>query len=83
MTCVVNSTHRFAETSAACVRQFPDSTCRTINFTVLNEMLADPARMFTTMLLFQRGYDFKYLFDLSSHYNRDRNRVLWGPARHR
>lgn len=32
------------------------------------------ARMFTAMLLFQRGYDFKYLFDLSSYYNRDRDR---------
>lgn len=32
------------------------------------------ARMFTTMLLYQRGYDFKYLFDLSSYYNRDRGR---------
>ena len=32
------------------------------------------ARMFTTMLLYNRGYDFKYLFDLSSYYNRDRNR---------
>ena len=32
------------------------------------------ARMFTTMLLFQRGYDFKFLFDLSSYYNRDRDR---------
>jgi Fic family protein len=31
------------------------------------------ARMFTTMLLYQRGYDFKYLFDLSSYYNRDRD----------
>lgn len=32
------------------------------------------ARMFTTMLLYQRGYDFKYLFDLSTYYNRDRDR---------
>ncbi len=32
------------------------------------------ARMFTTLLLYQRGYDFKYLFDLSSYYNRDRDR---------
>ncbi len=32
------------------------------------------ARMMTTMLLYQRGYDFKYLFDLSSHYNHDRDR---------
>ena len=31
------------------------------------------ARMFTTLLLYQRGYDFKYLFDLSSYYNRDRD----------
>ena len=31
------------------------------------------ARMFTALLLFQRGYDFKYLFDLSSYYNRDRD----------
>jgi Fic family protein len=31
------------------------------------------ARMFTTMLLYQRGYDFKYLFELSSYYNRDRD----------
>jgi Fic family protein len=28
--------------------------------------------MFTTLLLYQRGYDFKYLFDLSSYYNRNR-----------
>lgn len=32
------------------------------------------ARMMTTLLLYQRGYDFKYLFDLSSHYNHDRDR---------
>jgi Fic family protein len=32
------------------------------------------ARMFTTLLLYQRGYDFKYLFDLSSYYNRDRDK---------
>lgn len=32
------------------------------------------ARMLTTLLLYQRGYDFKYLFDLSSYYNRDRDR---------
>lgn len=32
------------------------------------------ARMFTTLLLYQRGYDFKYLFDLSTYYNRDRDR---------
>ena len=31
------------------------------------------ARMFTTLLLYQRGYDFKYLFDLSSYYNRNRD----------
>ena len=31
------------------------------------------ARLFTTMLLYTRGYDFKYLFDLSSYYNRDRD----------
>ena len=30
-------------------------------------------RMFTTMLLFQRSYDSKYLFELSSYYNRDRD----------
>jgi Fic family protein len=29
--------------------------------------------MFTTLLLYQRGYDFKYLFELSSYYNRDRD----------
>ncbi len=32
------------------------------------------ARMFTTMLLYQRGYDFKYLFNLSQYYNADRDR---------
>lgn len=32
------------------------------------------ARMFTALLLYQRGYDFKYLFDLSTYYNRDRDR---------
>jgi Fic family protein len=32
------------------------------------------ARMLTTLLLYQRGYDFKYLFDLSGYYNRDRDR---------
>ena len=32
------------------------------------------ARLFTTMLLYTRGYDFKYLFDLSSYYNKDRDR---------
>jgi len=31
------------------------------------------ARLFTTMLLYTRGYDFKYLFDLSSYYNRNRD----------
>ena len=31
-------------------------------------------RMFTTLALYQRGYDFKYLFDLSSYYNKDRDR---------
>ena len=31
------------------------------------------ARMFTTLLLFQRGYDFKYLFELSHYYNQDRD----------
>ena len=29
--------------------------------------------MFTTLLLYQRGYDFKYLFELSSYYNRNRD----------
>lgn len=32
------------------------------------------ARMFTTQLLYLRGYDFKYLFDLSSYYNDDRDK---------
>jgi Fic family protein len=32
------------------------------------------ARLFTALLLFQRGYDFKYLFDLSSYYNEDRDK---------
>jgi len=32
------------------------------------------ARMFTTLLLYQRGYDFKCLFDLSSYYERNRDR---------
>lgn len=32
------------------------------------------ARMLTTLLLFQRGYDFKYLFNLSEHYNYNRDR---------
>ena len=31
------------------------------------------ARMLTALLLYQRGYDFKYLFDLSSYYNKDRD----------
>jgi len=31
------------------------------------------ARLFTTMLLYMRGYDFKYLFDLSSYYNHNRD----------
>ena len=29
--------------------------------------------MFTTLLLYQRGYDFKYLFNLSDYYNRNRD----------
>lgn len=32
------------------------------------------ARMLTTAILFQRRYDFKYLFDLSSYYNDDRDK---------
>jgi Fic family protein len=36
------------------------------------------ARMFTTLLLYQRGYDFKYLFELSSYYNRDRDAYYAG-----
>ena len=32
------------------------------------------ARMFTTLILFQRGYDFKYLFNLSEYYNADRTK---------
>lgn len=32
------------------------------------------ARMLTTLLLFQRGYDFKYLFNLSEYYNANRDR---------
>ena len=32
------------------------------------------ARMLTTLLLYQRGYDFKYLFDLSSYYERNRDK---------
>ena len=31
------------------------------------------ARMFTTLLLWLRGYDFKCLFDLSTYYNRNRD----------
>ena len=31
------------------------------------------ARMFTTLLLYQRGYDFKYLFELSRYYNEHRD----------
>lgn len=38
------------------------------------------ARMFTTLLLYQRGYDFKYLFELSSYYNRDRD-AYYGALR--
>jgi len=30
--------------------------------------------MLTTLLLYQRGYDFKYLFELSGFYNRDRDK---------
>ena len=29
--------------------------------------------MMTTLLLYQRGYDFKFLFELSEYYNRDRD----------
>ncbi len=32
------------------------------------------ARMFTTLILYQRKYDFKYLFNLSEYYNKDRDR---------
>ncbi len=32
------------------------------------------ARMLTTLLLYQRGYDFKYLFDLSSCYEKNRDK---------
>lgn len=32
------------------------------------------ARMLTTLLLYQRDYDFKYLFDLSSYYERNRDK---------
>ncbi len=31
------------------------------------------ARMLTTLLLHQRGYDFRYLFELSSYYNKNRD----------
>jgi Fic family protein len=31
------------------------------------------ARMFTSLLLYQRGYDFKYLFELSTYYNQNRD----------
>ena len=31
------------------------------------------ARMFTTLILYQRKHDFKYLFDLSEYYNKDRD----------
>jgi Fic family protein len=31
------------------------------------------ARMFTTLLLYQREYDFKYLFELSAYYNEHRD----------
>ena len=31
------------------------------------------ARMFTTLLLYQRGYDFKFLFDLSGYYEGNRD----------
>ena len=27
-----------------------------------------------TLILYQRGYDFKYLFNLSEYYNKDRDR---------
>jgi Fic family protein len=32
------------------------------------------SRMFTTLILYQRGYDFKYLFNLSEYYNLSRDR---------
>ena len=32
------------------------------------------ARMFTTLILYQRSYDFKYLFNLSQYYNEDRDK---------
>ena len=32
------------------------------------------ARMFTTLILYQRKYDFKYLFNLSEWYNKNRDR---------
>ena len=38
------------------------------------------ARMFTTMLLHQRRYDFKYLFSLSAWYNEDRD-AYYGALR--
>jgi len=38
------------------------------------------ARMFTTALLYQRGYNFKYLFDLASYYNRNRD-AYYGALR--
>ncbi|TNF32975.1 MAG: Fic family protein [Deltaproteobacteria bacterium] len=31
------------------------------------------ARLLSTLLLYQRGYDFKYLFDLSSYYDKNRD----------
>ena len=31
------------------------------------------SRMFTNLILWARGYDFKYLFNLSSYYDRDRD----------
>ncbi len=36
------------------------------------------ARMMTTLLLYQRGYDFKYLFELSEYYNADRDMYYGG-----
>ena len=36
------------------------------------------ARMFTTLLLYQRGYDFKYLFNLSEYYNSSRDKYYEG-----
>ena len=32
------------------------------------------SRMFTTLILYQRGYNFKYLFNLSEYYNLNRDR---------